>query len=518
MSVEPEASGAAEPRAEGGDDRHIGRWAPITLAAIVVLGAGLAILQTNASTSESNTARETTRTAVEALRAGVVNHAGEGLQDRVRAERESLRYRDPLSEGTPAEVERAREQIPDLSDSARLEGLATEAQRLSLKQAALTETRVTWNDRSTQYTTVIAVLAVALFFVGFSMVVRGVVSPVFFVAGLVIAGFVVVWATWIHQLPIPRTPDEAVTKTARGLTERAEGRLSAAIRSFDAAIALEPDYAPAYSGRSAAEAQRANPDIFTTGAVTGAAGSARRALEDAARADELSDGRDPVALGLLALGAFHTGDYAGAIDAADRILEVNDRAVEALLLKSAAQVGAGDTAGAEASAREARRLLQDVTASSALRRLVRDYLTYLEAVAAANPDRAAAARMLATRTIAVETGLALGREVSGTAPARGGAQITGLRLVDGRLEGRIVTRDLPPGTALAALGYVRPTEDGPWVQPAELALFRSVEGSGSRDFSVVVPGTCAPTAVQVRIYLDGVLADTATAPGTAPTC
>jgi tetratricopeptide (TPR) repeat protein len=507
-----------EPAEEQERERHIGKWAPITLAAIVVLGAGLAILQTNASTNESNTARETTRTAVEALRAGVVDRAADGLQDRVAAERESLPYRDPLSEAPADEVQQAQGEIPDLTGSTRLEALSVEARRLSLKQAALTETRVTWNDRSTQYTTVIAVLAVALFFVGFSMVVRGRVSPIFYVTGLVVAGFVVLWATWIHELAIPHTPDEAVTQTAKGLTERTQGQLTRAIASFDRAIALEPDYAPAYSGRSAAEAQRANPDIFTTGAVTAAAGGSSGALEDAARADDLSDGSDPVALGLLALGAFHTGDYAGAIEAADRILEVNDRAVEALLLKSAAQVGAGDTAGAEASARDARELLQGVTASAGLRRLVRDYLTYLEAIAAANPDRAAEAERLAARTIAVETGLALGQEVSGELPAGGSAKVTGLRLANGRIEGRLELRDLPPNTSVATLGYERPTEDGPWVQPADDALFESVQGNLNRDFSVPVAGTCAPTAVQTRVYLNGVLADTATAPGTAPTC
>ena len=43
----------------------------VTLAVVVLLGGGLAILQTDASVQESNTARETTRVAVRALRANV---------------------------------------------------------------------------------------------------------------------------------------------------------------------------------------------------------------------------------------------------------------------------------------------------------------------------------------------------------------------------------------------------------------------------------------------------------------
>jgi tetratricopeptide (TPR) repeat protein len=505
------------PGEAGEGDRHIGRWAAITLAAIVLLGAGLAILQVDASRNESNTARETTRTAAEALRAGVIANAAQGVEDRIDAERDALAFRSPLS-GDPEALARAQARLPDISKVERLDGLRHEAQRLTLKQAALTETRVTWNTRSTQYTTVIAVLSVALFFVGFSIVVRGPLSPGFYAAGLVVAGLVVVWAAWIHHLPVPETADAAIERTAQGRVEMQNGHPAEARRAFDDAVGLDGDFAAPYSGRAATAVQLANPDIFATGAVTDRSGASRRALEDAERAVSLSDGRDPIALGLVALGAFYTGDYERAAATADRLLEVNDRAVAALLLKSAAQVAVGDQPDAQASLDRARELLQGIEASTAVRTFVADELTYLEWVAAREPDRAAAAAALQARLVRAETGLALDREIPGRRPARGGVQVTGLRYADGRLQGRIAFRDLPKGTALTALAFSRPTEGGAWVQPAELALFRSVGGDGRDDVSVSVPGECAPTEVQVRIFLDGELVETATAPGVAATC
>ncbi len=87
-------------------------------------------------------------------------------------------------------------------------------------------------------------MGVEKIFVGFSMVVRGRVSPIFYVTGLIVTGFVVIWATWIHELAVPHTPDEAVTQTAKGINERTQGQLTRAIRSFDRAIAL--DQQPAF--------------------------------------------------------------------------------------------------------------------------------------------------------------------------------------------------------------------------------------------------------------------------------
>ncbi len=175
MSENDDSAGRAaeEPREEESGKGPLRIWIAVSLAAIAVVGAGIGILQTDASTNESNTARETTRTAVGALRAGVIEDAALLLEEDIDAESDALLRERAFVAGEAGAAEplsfvELRDIIPEGSDlpGARtreaLRELSFDSQRLALRQAALAETRVTWNDRSTQYTTAIAVLAVAL--------------------------------------------------------------------------------------------------------------------------------------------------------------------------------------------------------------------------------------------------------------------------------------------------------------------------------------------------------------------
>jgi hypothetical protein len=103
------AGDAAPDDANGGAERdrlrrHIAR----TLAALIVVGAGLAILQVDASARESNTARDTTRTAVQAMRANVVADMVGGLAPQFQAERDFLPFRRPLTASAPSLAPRSR--------------------------------------------------------------------------------------------------------------------------------------------------------------------------------------------------------------------------------------------------------------------------------------------------------------------------------------------------------------------------------------------------------------------------
>lgn len=93
MSAADDKESPANPEAEEGDSGKspLGRWIAVSLAAIAVIGAGIGILQTKASVNESNTARETTRTAVGALRAGVAEKAAGLLEEDIDAESGALR-------------------------------------------------------------------------------------------------------------------------------------------------------------------------------------------------------------------------------------------------------------------------------------------------------------------------------------------------------------------------------------------------------------------------------------------
>jgi tetratricopeptide (TPR) repeat protein len=531
------ADGEPEPgptEAELEERNRLRRNIAVTLSALVVLGAGLAILQVDASANESNTARETTRTAVEAMRANVVADTVAGLEPLLQSERDFLAFRRPLDAGEPSlasaaglpgtgaqvtgSLRVARSAVPDLGFGTLLPRLQLEAERLTLKQRALATTRVTWNDRSTQYTTVIAVLAVALFLVGFGLVVRGLIRPATYTLGVGVGVFVAVWAVWIHHLPIPSTPDTAITAAARGAVLTADGSYREAVASYDKALAAKDDYGAAYAGRARARLLALNPDFATTRAVTGAGGPAfEGAVSDARRALELND-RDILAAAIVAITSFYQGDYERAVTAAGEAAAINPKVPDVWLLKSAAQTAAGNPAAAKASLERAVSLLRGTGPSETTRLLASAYLSYLAWVERHVPAEAATARELTDRVVATETAFTLDRTLPKAPPARGRATVERLRFENGRLRLRLRWTGLPAGTTLSAIGYERPLAGGAWTQPAGLALFATVSGSGRRDISVPLQRACEPTAVRVDLYLNGARTVTRTGPGVAPTC
>ena len=123
------------------------------------------------------------------MRANVVAATSRTRDRSSRPRRDFLPFRRPLDRGHP-EPRRGRRPAtaagpgsrgaahraarrPDARHGADAHPAAGERATADAEAAALATTRITWNDRSTQYTTVIAVLAAALFLVGFGLVVEG---------------------------------------------------------------------------------------------------------------------------------------------------------------------------------------------------------------------------------------------------------------------------------------------------------------------------------------------------------
>jgi tetratricopeptide (TPR) repeat protein len=466
------------------DDGPFKRRIAITLALVAVLGAGIAIAQRDASTKESTTARETTRAAVRALRANVAVTAASGIEARRLAEHRQL-----------------------------------DAALQTLSQRALATTRVTWNTRSTQYTTVIAVLAAALFFVGYALVVEGPLRPYSYGSGVATAAFAAGWALWIFHLPIPETSPRAVAAAARATVLSADGQPRAAVAGFSRALAVDGDYAAAYLGRSRARLQAANPDYLVTGAWTDRGGRASRpAIRDAERARALDPGKDLLGPGLVALQAFFVGDLDKALAATDGALAINPHVPDVWLLRGAVQLARGDRAAADAALARGLALATAGGASERARHLAATALGELAWVARHHPERAADARRAAGRVVAAETALTLRRRLSGTAPAGAHVRVTGLRWAAGRLRLRLAWDRLPPGTAVSAVAYERPLRGGAWTQPAALALFFEGRGAGTRRIAAPARRACRPTAVRVDVFLNGARVLTRTGPGSAPTC
>jgi hypothetical protein len=506
----------------------------ITLAALVVLGGGLVILQVDANSYESNAARETTRTAVQALRANVVADTVAGLEPQLQSERDFLPFRRPLTADAPSlasaaglpspssavtgSLEVARQSVPDLGVGPVLRRLQTDGQRLTLSQRALATTRITWNDRSTQYTTVLAVLAVALFLVGFGLVAQGSIRGASYALGVSVGIFAIVWGAWVYHLPIPSTPAAAIEAGARAAVSSDEGDYSAAIAQYDRALRADDSFATAYSGRARARMLGANPDYRETRAVTDPTGRAMDlARQDALRASRL-DKRDIVSAYLLAISSFFAGEYDAGSDGVDAAIALNEKVPDLWLLKSAIEVARGNRAAAGDALEQAVRLIRAAGPSQATRLLAATYLSYLSWIERHDPAHATGARELANRVVARETSFTLGRALPPAPPARGRVSVGGLRYAAGRLMLRLRWSDLPAGTALSAIGYERPLRRGAWAQPPGLALFATVAGSGSRDVSVPLVRACKPTRVRVDVYLNGAPVLTRTGPGAAPTC
>ncbi len=532
MSPEQD-SGATEVDRPADDDSNkgsLGRWIAVSLAAIAVIGAGIGILQTQAAVNESNTARETTRTAIGALRAGVSLEGAQILEKDIEAEASDLRRQlnslardsgtgtDPLSADELESILPEGGELPGVRTPEELRRLSFESDNLSLRQSALAETRVTWNDRSTQYTTAIAVLALALFLVGFSLVLAGRRRLVFYVFGMIVAVLAVGATTAIYLAPVPETPDEAIAATAEGKVASDEGEEARAVELLDEAIEIDGDYAAPYSRRAFARARQANPDLDRTGAITGDGSALGDSIADAERALELGGNRDLLAFSFLALAALHAGEYEKSVQAATDAIALNSEVVDLRFIKSAAQVGLGDEDAALRSLQEAGDLLEGGDASDRTRDLVAGYLTYLEQVVHSVPGRSGIVGEFEELIIATETELSLDREVSRELPEGASFEVEDLRYRDGEFRLGTSWKGLPPGTAVTLFGFERPARDSSWVQPQELSLFRTLGGSGSDSGKVRVRRACEPVEVRVDVYLDGAFFDSSTGPGVEPTC
>jgi len=139
-----------------------------------------------------------------------------------------------------------------------------EAIRLEALQDAANEVGGLWSNQATVYTAVLAILAVALYLLGFSLTI-GVrrAKRLFAVAGV---GLVVVAGAWTatQVAASPRAPaDEAADAYADGMVALGvafdRSGLEAAERELSRAIELRPTFARAYLGRSSARFRMGSP-------------------------------------------------------------------------------------------------------------------------------------------------------------------------------------------------------------------------------------------------------------------
>ncbi len=476
-----------EPADDGEHDdettSHFKKSVAMLLAALAILGGAIAVLETFASTSESRAARETTRTAVSGLAAQVDANA---LQ-RVSAELAA----------TPELRERAQAETAAL----RLEATAQD-----LRRSALTETRIGWNSRASQFGTVVTVLAIAVFLAGFALVVHTRIRIPVVVPGILLGLVCAGWAVHIHLRGVPETADASIDATAAGLMAMERGDYAEAGASFDDAIRFDDDYAPAYEGRGVSTFLEANPDFFAVGSVLDDSESVRASAQaDLERALDVGPDHNLYAQTLIGVLDLYGPDPAAATGALDQALRLDPSAPELWFAHAAARTAAGDIDAAESSLASGLDLLDQRRPSDSTRQLAAEAVTSFEWVRVFGTDPESATR-LARRIVSLEASFVAGRELR---PERADAAtfvVDRASFGDGRLD-LDVRLDVSDDTVLSALVYERAVPDGPWAQSPELGLVTIVAGAERIDESIVVDRACLPVEFRLDLHAEGVVVE-----------
>ena len=499
------------------------RRVAILLAVVAVLGAWIAVLATNAGTNESRDAREATRLAAQSQTLGIIERAAVNADVQAASEVRTLPFRrvfaspeGPLDED---QLDEATETIlaDVIGDERSLFDLRTEANRSKLTQATTVETRVTWNARASQYETVVTVLGVALFLIGFTLVVSSRVRPPIAVPGFVLVVFVIGWAVHIYNKPIPDTPDEAIAATALGQALMDDGRVMEAIDSYTQAIEADDDYEVPWRGRGLAHFALANPDILRTGAITSSDPVASdAAVADITRAIELGGDDDPAALFLGGIVTFADGRYDLSAELLQRAVELNPLTPDVQLTRSAVEAARGDETAALDWRERAVDLLAPTDPTDRTRGLASGYYTLLQQVAAAHPGQSGIAEDLLDQTIAGETALFAGRDLTFDAPDAGELVLDDVRYADGELNFSMSVTGVADQAIVTVVGYERPAEGAAWVQPTE--LFYVGPPPLGRPNTIPAPRACSPLAHRFDLYVEGVRVDHAEAEGGDASC
>ena len=525
--------GPVELADEAVEDRYR-RRVGIILALLAITGAWIAVLATDAATAESTTTREATRLAVQAQSADVLAKGVEAARSEIEAEvdafdsREVFSDPDALEATLGIEIDPARaaqrraaaeEQVESAfsTDGAAVTELAETAAALSLEQKATVDARITWNAKASQYETVLTTLAIAVFLVGFTLVIGRRLRPPVAVPGMFLAVFCIGWAGVIYSHPIPEVDQDAIDATAAGKVALSQRRAEDARSDFTVALESQPDYLPALWGRALATLLAVNPDVLDTMAVTD---TSQSAIEPAARdmqtAMDNGGDQDPQTLAVAALARTLAGDWDAARDTIDSAIDLNENGVELYLWRAAVSVALGDSDEAQHWLDEAQNRFSDLDGDRR-RELVAQYFTVLEVVSATTPDQAQLATEFTEQAVAAATEASVGRALdpSGQAPVT--LDVVEATFADDTTTLRFSYDGIPNDAAVAIVGYERPAPGATWVQPAELFYAGEVP-SGGEGVTINTPRSCAPVEYRFDLYVEGQLVDSVTSPGVDATC
>ena len=249
----------------------------------------------------------------------------------------------------------------------------------SEQRAVEAEVASAWDGKSSDYVTILTVLAVGLFFLGLGSTVGRRARPLLASAGVLFGLASLAWTVVIAIGPIHRVPQPpihlvgaalvALTKPPNDpapptLSDAGRAGFLAAIQQADAAVAADPEYASAYRVRAESRVAFADALFFSSGpsdevtsVLTGAIADYHRYL----------DGHpdDYAAWWNLGWSDYLAGDQRASIDATNQALSRSPGQFTLYLNRALAFLAGGDPTQGLADVDEAiRRAGQDSTDSS----------------------------------------------------------------------------------------------------------------------------------------------------------
>lgn len=107
-----------------------------------------------------------------------------------------------------------------------------------------------WDGKASAYVTHLTLLTVSLFLFGLSTTIMGRMSWLFVAIGSAIGLIALIWMVFVVLEPVPLLPDAAIEAYAAGVGLAFQEDHGGALRVFDEALLLAPDYANAYYERA----------------------------------------------------------------------------------------------------------------------------------------------------------------------------------------------------------------------------------------------------------------------------
>jgi tetratricopeptide (TPR) repeat protein len=368
-----------------------------------------------------------------------------------------------------------------------------------LRQQAEAQTSAQWAGKRRLEIGIVTLLAVALTLLGLSLTMgEGIRKFLIWPAG-VFTGVCVVGFGWVLSQPVVATPDAAIKAVAAGDRLDQLRDYSAAVASYTRAIDLQPGYAIALADRATAGIVAASPQRNSISYVvtTSTTAAYRSAISDYLQA--LANGGDQYPIDVNLGGAyFHVRDYADTASYSQQAISLNPGPPLPWLNLALALLAEGRTAQALRTYHHTIALIAARPDPVERAELYSSALTALEILAGQQPTAVTRVRAVEGELAAAESAQRVPHAVTAS---HASVSVSHLTVTGPRLHFTFTYRDIPTGSRLAEIVYVRPHGTANWIQPSQLTYFLANSFPSSFAESLNLPDRSCPVPSTYRVDL-----------------